>query len=295
MVITLEQARALDAIARHGTFARAADSLRKKHTAVLYSLRTLETQTGLALLDRTGYRTKLTPAGEQVLARCRQMLAAERDLEALCHEIRAGWEPRLGVVFDGIVPADAILAAVGEIARSKAPTRIHVTAEFLGGVESTFVRDEADLMISVLPPQSIALKAEALAPIRAYLVAHRDHPLVARAASVTDEDLRAHVLLMVRGSDPRLRLSTAAVDVPSTIHLNDFQSKKTAAVSGIGYGWLPEHLITKELRRGTLVRVRWKGGDSHVFRPHVYYRRDRAPGRAAAQVIAALTRKTPAE
>ncbi len=140
MVVTLDQARALDALARCGTFAKAAAALRKQHTAVLYALRTLEEQTGLALLDRTGYRTKLSPAGELVLAQCRRMLDAERDLATLCEVMRTGWEPRLSIVFDGVVAAEALLRVVGELARERVPTKLTVTAEFLGGVEEAFVR-----------------------------------------------------------------------------------------------------------------------------------------------------------
>ncbi|MFO0644816.1 MAG: LysR family transcriptional regulator [Polyangiales bacterium] len=288
MVVTLDQARALDALARHGTFAKAAAALRKQHTAVLYAVRTLEEQTGLTILDRTGYRTKITATGEAVLAQCRKMLDAERELEALCEVIRTGWEPRLGVVFDGIVPADAVLRVVGSLAKERVPTRLTVTAEFLGGVEETFVRGEADLMISVLPPQTVTLKGVAMPPLRALLVAHKDHPLVAKGAAVTDEDLNAQVLLVVRGSDPRLRLSTSALTVSTVVSLNDFHAKKTALLEGFGFGWMPEHLITRELRRGTLARVRWKAGSTHTYHPHVYHRADRAPGRAAQRVIDAL-------
>ena len=113
MEVTLDQARALDALARHGTFAKAAAALRKQHTGVLYALRALEESTGLTLLDRTGYRTKLTPAGELVLAQCRRLLDAERDLATLCEVMRTGWEPRLGIVFDGVVPAEGLLRVVG--------------------------------------------------------------------------------------------------------------------------------------------------------------------------------------
>ncbi len=288
MVVTLDQARALDALAREGTFAKAAESLRKRHTAVLYALRTLEAQTGLALLDRTGYRTRLTPAGELVLAQCRRMLEAERELEGLCDVLRTGWEPRLGIVFDGIVPAEPVLRVVGELARERVPTRLTVTAEFLGGVEDAFVRGEADLMISVLPPQTVSLRAQPMAPIRALLVARRGHALVEKGAAVGDDDLRAHVLLVVRGSDPRLRLSTASLDVPTVVSLNDFHAKKTAILEGLGYGWMPEHLVAKELRRGTLARVRWKAGSTHTYHPRVYYRGGRAPGRAAQRVLDAL-------
>lgn len=288
MVVTLDQARALDALARHGTFARAAAALGKQHTAVLYALRALEAQTALALLDRAGYRTRLTPAGELVLAQCRRMLEAERDLAALCDVIRTGWEPRLGIVFDGIVPAEPVLRVVGELARERVPTRLTVTAEFLGGVEEAFVRSEADVMISVLPPRTVSLRAQPMAPLRALLVARRGHPLLARGASVTDDDLRAQVLLVVRGSDARLRLSTESLEVPTVVSLNDFHAKKTSLLEGLGYGWMPEHLIAKELRRGSLARVRWKAGSTHTYHPHVYTRGERPPGRAAQRLIDAL-------
>ena len=95
MNVTLEQARALDAWARCGTFQRAAEALRKGHTAILYALRTLEEQAGLELVDRRGYRSQLTPAGQRVLEQCRKLLAAEREMESLCGELRGGWEPAI--------------------------------------------------------------------------------------------------------------------------------------------------------------------------------------------------------
>jgi len=288
MEVTLDQARALDALARHGTFAKAAAALHKQHTAVLYALKGLEAQTGLALLDRTGYRTKLTAVGELVLAQCRRMLDAERDLGSLCEVIRTGWEPRLGIVFDGIVQADPLLRVVGELARERVPTRLTVTAEFLGGVEEAFVRAGADVMVSVLPPQTVSLRSQAMAPLRALLVARKGHPLVAKGAAVSDDDLRGQVLLVVRGSDPRLRLSTDALDVPTVVSLNDFHAKRTSLLDGLGYGWMPEHLIERELRRGALERVRWKAGSTHTYQPHVYTRAGQAPGRAAQRVIDAL-------
>lgn len=293
MNVTLDQARALDALAAAGTFAAAAAALGKQHTAVLYAIGALEAQTGLALLDRSGYRTRLSPAGELVLAQCRKMLDAERALGSLCDVLRTGWEPSLGVVFDGIIPAAPMLRVVGALARERVPTRLTVRAEFLGGVEEAFVRGGVDLMISVLTPEAPGLRSERMPAVRALLVAHRDHPLVARGASVRDDDLCAEVLLIVRGGHPSLRLSTASLDVQTTVHLNDFHAKKTAVLEGIGYGWMPEHMIARELRRGTIQRVRWRGGNHHTYQPHVYFRPELTRGRAAQRVIDALS--TPRE
>lgn len=289
MPVTLDQARALDALERHGTFARAAEALHKGHTAVIYAVRTLEAQTGLKLLRRGGYRTELTPEGRRVLEHCRKLLEAERELEAACNEMRSGWEASLRVIFDGIYPPEPLARVVGALALARAPTRIAVFAEFLAGVEATFVRDEADIMISVLPPVSVALTSLPLGAIEARLVAHRDHPLGRIRREATTEEVAAHVLLTVRGSDPRLELSTTGLEARSTVHLNDFLSKKAAIMAGSGFGWMPEYLIERELRRGVLRPVRWAKGNRHTFRPRLYYRSGRTLGRAARTVVDALS------
>lgn len=293
MAVTLDQARALDALARHGTFAKAAAALRKRHTAVLYAVATLETQTGLTLLDRSGYRTSLTSAGERILVHARALLEAERQLEAACSEIKTGWEPELRLVFDGIFPVEPVLDVVAEIARAGASTRVDVSSAFLAGVERTFVETDADMMIAVLPPAAPPpdLLVVRLAPIRARLVAHKDHPL-ARAVrndeELDEQALAAHVLLTVRGSDPRLQLSTRGLEPPIAVRLADFHAKKAGILARLGYGWLPEHLALAELERGTLVPLRWKKESVHVFDPRLYVRAGRQRGRAARIVLSAL-------
>jgi len=285
VAVTLDQARALDALAQHGTFAGAAAALHKRHTAVLYAIKTLEEQTDLALLDRRGYRTRLTPAGESVLAHARKLLAAERELTDACAEIRTGWEPKLDLVFDGIFPVAPILDIAFSIAKEGASTRVDVSTEFLAGVERAFVAADADLMIAVLPPTSGDLRAVRLAPIRARLVAHRDHPLARAKGDLGPEELAAHVLLTVRGSDPRLHLSTGGIEPPIAVRLNDFHAKKEGILAGMGYGWLPEHIARAELKRGLLVPLRWKNASVHVFEPRLFWRAGRPPGRAARLVI----------
>jgi DNA-binding transcriptional LysR family regulator len=283
--VTLEQARALDALARHGTFARAAAALNKRHTAVLYALKTLEEQSGVVLLDRRGYRTRLTPGGTRVLEHARKLLSAARELEDACAEIRTGWEPELRLVFDGIFPVEPILEVALAIARAGATTRVDVSTEFLAGVERTFVDADADLMVTVITPQATDLRVVRLAPIRARLLAHRDHPLARVRGDIEPSDLAAHLLLTVRGSDPRLHLSTGDIEPTITFRLNDFHAKKAGLLAGLGYGWMPEHLVENELKKRVLVPLRWRGAEVHVFEPRLYYRGGRPLGRAARLVV----------
>jgi DNA-binding transcriptional LysR family regulator len=287
--ITLEQARTLDAFAKAGTLQAAAGALHKAHSAVLYALKQLEAQTALTLFDRTRYRTRLTPAGEEVLRHCRRLLEAEQSLYTACEELQSGWEPVLRVVFDAIVPQAPLLEVVRVLRDAKAPTRVQVSVDSLGGVEERFEAENAQVMLSVLPPQRDGLTVVPLPKLKARLVAHREHPLAKLRGPVTREALGAHVLLSVRGSDPRLQLSTGPLEEQSTVLLSDFHAKKAGILAGIGFGWLPDWLVEEELARGELKRLNLPQGSVHAFEPRLVHRG--SPGPAARRLIELLTRR----
>lgn len=286
MHITLDQARALDAFSRTGTFQAAARELHKVHTAVLYALKQLEQQTGLELFDRSGYRTKLTPSGEQVLLKARRLLEAERELITTCAELKSGWEPVLKVVVDAIFPIGPVLEVVRRLREKEAPTRVLISVDSLGAVEERFEAEQANVMVSVLPVTLPEVSTRALPRLKARLVAHKNHPL-AKQTRLSTSDLADQVLLTVRGSDPRLQLTTRALDQQSTVHLPDFHSKKAAILAGLGFGWLPEWLIADELERGALVALPLKEGAAHAFSPTLASRG--ALGPAARELVDLVT------
>lgn len=73
--LDLELLRALDAIARHSTFAAAAEHLHKTQSAVTQQMQRLEAELGSALFEKQGRGKRLTVHGEQLLAYARRMLA----------------------------------------------------------------------------------------------------------------------------------------------------------------------------------------------------------------------------
>lgn len=67
MELQLTHLRTLEAVARHGSFSRAAGELRLTQPAVSMQVRQLEAQLGLPLLERVGKRAFPTRAGEVLL------------------------------------------------------------------------------------------------------------------------------------------------------------------------------------------------------------------------------------
>mgnify|MGYP002783683635 CR=1 FL=1 len=83
----LQKARHLVALADHGTFNKAAIAVELTQPAFSRSIRALERELGVRLVDRGAQHSRLTPYGEVVVQRARILLRgirdAERDLEAL--------------------------------------------------------------------------------------------------------------------------------------------------------------------------------------------------------------------
>ncbi|MCA9516952.1 MAG: LysR family transcriptional regulator [Myxococcales bacterium] len=288
--VTLEQARALDAIARAGSYAKAARAIGKAHSAVVYAVKGLEDAVGAAVFDRSGYRAVLTPLGRRVLEHCQALLAADAELATLCRAARAGYEPTLAVVFDGLLPVGPILGAVRRVNEVSPETRVALFSEFLGEVEARTHREEADVALTVVPFGQGVGDERPLAPLPSLLVAAADHPLAALGDALAAADLEAHPFLTVRGSDQRLRMSTSALPKRAEFRLSDFHAKREALRLGMGWGWMPGYLVADDVARGALAVLPWgEERGRHEFRPVLHVRRGRAGGPAVEAFVAAVT------
>ena len=78
--MSLKALRTLVTIARHGTFARAADLLSLTPSAVSLHIKTLEDELQVPLFDRSRRQVVLTEAGQLAVARAESILAAYDEL-----------------------------------------------------------------------------------------------------------------------------------------------------------------------------------------------------------------------
>ena len=78
--LSLDSLEVIDAIARKGSFAAAAESLFRVPSAITYTVRKLEEDLGVALFNRAGHRAELTEAGAELLREGRNLLNAASEL-----------------------------------------------------------------------------------------------------------------------------------------------------------------------------------------------------------------------
>ncbi|MEJ1964662.1 MAG: LysR substrate-binding domain-containing protein [Gammaproteobacteria bacterium] len=105
MNLTLRQFRAFVEVARAGSFTAAASALHLTQSAVSATVRELESQLGLAVLDRTTRRVTLTESGTQLLQVAERVL---RDVDSAVTEAKGLLDKSRGHV---VVAASPLAAA----------------------------------------------------------------------------------------------------------------------------------------------------------------------------------------
>jgi len=103
-MISLRQLRYLDALAVTGHFGRAAELAGISQPALSMQIRDMEIELGGALVERKTSGATLTPLGQEVAARARNILVAIRDLQDLGHAHGGLLEGPLAL---GVIPSVA--------------------------------------------------------------------------------------------------------------------------------------------------------------------------------------------
>lgn len=279
-MVDLESLRVIAAIVEAGSFARAAQVLNKTQSAVSYQVQKLEGRLGTAIFDRSAYRAELTPVGERIVAEGQRLLDQAQYVTALVEQFSEGWEPKLELVVDGMLPSVPLLAALKEMADLNIPTHIQLRVEFLGGVPQRFEQAGAELMLTLVPPTDVRLAVQALNDIEAVLVVSPGHALATMDA-VELAHLHQHVELTVHDSSySKAHGGTQTFGGDRVFYLSDFRAKKEALLMGLGYGWMPLNDIQPELDAGQLVELDYTGGARHRYTPMLVHRQDQTWGRA---------------
>lgn len=286
---TLDQLVVLDAIVASGSFAGAARRLHRVPSAVTYAVQTLETALGVELFDRSGHRAVLTAPGRELWAEARPLLERARTLDALATTLAEGWEAELHVVVDAAWPLGPLLAAATTLEARGIPTQLRIDVETQDGVIDRFDADHAAFMIALGLEDGGRLKGRPLPPIEMVLAVAAHHPLAALHPADRDA-LASHLDLVVKDSSPayahtprRSYLGTRRV-----LRVSDFATKLAALRRGLGFGWMPLHLVADELAAGRLVLVDLPDGNRWTYHPQLVTRRDEPPGRAAATLMALI-------
>lgn len=255
--LSLEAIEIVDAIARHGSFAAAAERLYKVPSTISYAVSKLEDQLGLALFVRNGPRVALTPAGQEMLKEGRWLLAAARQLESRMRQISTGFEAELRLVHDSLIPTSAFNPDICAFEDLNCGTRLRIGSEAMTGTWEMLREGRADLIVAAGEgPPGGGYKAVAVGSLEFAFCVTPTHPLAKLQRPLVRDDLLEHTAIVVgdgaRSSADRtvgLLMGQRRITVPS------MQAKIAAQTAGLGHGFLPRACVRADLEQGVLVEL----------------------------------------
>lgn len=257
--LTFEALKLVDAIARRGSFAGAAQELGRAPSAVTYAVRKLEDDLDALLFDRRGYRARLTPAGEELLREGRALLAAAEDVSRRVQRVAKGWERELRIALDSLLPFSRLLPLLSEFCDA-APTQLRISHEVLGGTWEALTAGRCELAIGAAAGDASAagygsgFRTQKLGEVRFAFAVAVSHPLASLPGPLAAAQMRAYRQIVVGDTSQRAAPQAAGLlGAVDTITVPSMADKIAAQAAGLGVGYLPLHVIREHLARGELV------------------------------------------
>jgi len=246
--VSLKQLRGFAAVAREGSFTRAAQTLFLSQSALSALIRGLEAELGLRLLDRTTRRLELTEAGHELVPTVERLLA---DLDHAAHDLREAAQARRGRVRIGTTP---LLAAsmMPELMKSFAAAHPGIALS-LGDASADQLVDqlrlgELDLALATFDSATGAdLQLETLAGDPMVLVCGREHALAGARRVRWAELLDQPLLLLKPGSGLRALVEQSFAPLGGcprpAQEVSHISTALALAAAGLGLAILPAYAL----------------------------------------------------
>jgi DNA-binding transcriptional LysR family regulator len=254
--VSLDQLRAFIAAVDEGSFSAGARKLHRAQSAVSELVSNLEAQLGVALFDRSERYPKLTPAGVQLVADARSVVANVDLLKARAKGISRGLESELSVVVDVLFPIEAIAESAKEFRDRFPRTPLRLYVEALGGAYQPVLDGRCSLgVVGSLPIAPDSMTLERLQGLPMIMVAARDHPLALISGVIPKTELAKHVQLVLTDRSELTAGREFGVMSALTWRLGDLFAKHAFLLKGLGWGGMPLHAVKQDLVEGRLVKL----------------------------------------
>ncbi|GAB4089762.1 LysR family transcriptional regulator [Hydrogenophaga soli] len=281
--VTLHQLRIFLAVARQGSFARAAEALHLTPPTLSLQVKQLADTVGQPLFEQLGKKIYLTAAGRTLADACADL---ERRMDQLSDDLAA---------LQGVEKGSLKLAILTTV-KYTVPKLLGGFCAAHPGIEVAMVvgnrenllqrlaQNQDDLYIMGQPPEQMDVLSEAFGQNPLVLVAPPQHPLVGQAAIAPTRLANEPFILREPGSGTRLTaerfFATHGVTLKNRLEVGSNEAIKQTVAGGLGLAVLSAHTVGPELALGELARLDVQGFPL-VRHWHVVYPRGKRLSAAA--------------
>ncbi|MDD5274828.1 MAG: LysR substrate-binding domain-containing protein [Methylovulum sp.] len=256
--ITLDALEVLDAIAKKGSFAAAANDLYRVPSAISYTIQKLEQDMDVVLFRKEGRKSVLTEAGKVLLEQGRAILDATQRLAIATKTTHNGWEPVFNIAIDSILSFDFIYPLIAQFYEVQPDIEINIYEEVLGGTLDAIISGRADLVIGAGDGLAVGhdINYHKIGQIEWLFAVAPDHELTKAPLPLAQTLIEQQRFVVARDSSrTRAPLSRRVFSKRPVLSVPSLAAKIQAQCAGLGVGFLPAHQIQDQLGRGLLIAL----------------------------------------
>ena len=259
--ISLDQWRSFNAVVETGGYAQAAALLNRSQSSVSYHISRLQDLLGIELFKIVGRKAQLTEIGEVLHRRSQQLLREAEQLEQLAHTLEQGWESEINLVVDAAFPPALLMQALKLFEPESRGTRVQLNEVVLSGAEDALTEGNADLVIGTSTPSGYL--GDNLITIDFIAVAHPAHALHKLDRPLTTDDIAKHLQVIIRDSGYTSKKDFGWLQAHHQWSVSNIDTAVTAISSGLGFGWLPRHVISNHIDKNNLKPLLLREGQQY--------------------------------
>ena len=291
--LTLDQLRALIAVAETGSFSAAARKLGRVQSAISQTIQSLEDTLGVALFDRDAKTPKLNETGRVLLQDAYGLVHGADALRARAESIAANIEPELTLAVDSMFPNHVLMETLRVFGRTFPNVSVTLFTEGLGAAEQR-LRDGV-ARLGIYSPLSTGtsndLQWEPMTSIELIPVVASSHPLAQEPSPVDRHILEKHTQLVLTDRTPMSQNLRGGILSLHIWRFADLGTRLEFLLAGFGWCNMPRHLVAEHIKAGRLKELAIKDQANLALPMHVVYDRSRPPGRAGRWFIEELRKR----
>lgn len=254
--MTIEQLKMLKAVIQEGSMQGAANKLYKTQPAISKGLQQLESTLGVDVLDRSGYKIKLTQQGELLYQKALMLLEQNDQLNQMAKHFKTGYEAKVVIAVDAMFSLEKLIPIFENIQNKFPQTQVILKQEFLTGAIDAILNKVAQLGISAAEPSFLETFKLDTQHIHTQSIVNVASPkMLSRHENLTERSqLKDEYQIIVQDSGSHTKDVELEVQLGQRKwYVNDFHSKRTLCLSGIGWGRLPYSMIKNDIKEGGLI------------------------------------------
>lgn len=241
---TLDQWLTLHEIDRSGSIQAAATEMNKSHTTLIYAVKKLEEQLGIALIEVQGRRAVLTEEGQSLLRRANTMLEQARELEVISEQLSKGVESEITIAIDHLCDPEWLYGPMAEYLSQNTTTSIQVVETSLSKTTEMVTSEQADIAIINLPVTNYPAEAFGITTMVPVVTAH--HSLAQKnSLCLTELSTVSQIVIRDLGgeTDKNSKQDVGWLKSRQRITVDNFDHAFRAVGQGVGFCRLPEHIV----------------------------------------------------